>query len=119
MGQPGELWVKTPIVMQGYFRDAEQTSQAFEQGWFKTGDIVRQDEDGFYYHLSRKKDIIRRRGENISAVELETVIMELEAVYQVAAVAVASELGEDDIMVVIVKKPEHQLEAKDASFLES
>lgn len=113
VGQPGELWVKTPIVMQGYFRDAEQTSQAFEQGWFKTGDIVRQDEDGFYYHLSRKKDIIRRRGENISAVELETVIMELEAVYQVAAVAVASELGEDDIMVVIVKKPEHQLEAKD------
>ena len=113
IGQTGEFWVKTPIVMQGYFRDPEQTAKAFEGGWFKTGDIVRQDADGFFYHLSRKKDIIRRRGENISAVELETVLLELPAVYQAAAIAVPSELGEDDIMVVIVKQPGQALEASE------
>jgi len=102
--ETGELWVKTPIAMQGYFRDPEQTAQAFEQGWLKTGDLVRLDADGFFFHLSRKKDIIRRRGENIAAAELEMVINEIPGVYQVAAVAVPSELGEDDIMVVIVNK---------------
>ncbi len=100
----GEFWVRHPIVMQGYFRDAEQTAQAFHDGWLKTGDLVRRDADGYYFHLSRKKDIIRRRGENIAAAELEMVIGEHPAVYECAAVAVASSLGEDDILVAIVVK---------------
>jgi crotonobetaine/carnitine-CoA ligase len=104
-GEAGELWVKTPIAMQGYFRDPEQTQQAFHDGWLKTGDLVKYDEDGYYYHLSRKKDIIRRRGENIAAAELEMVIGELPGIYQVAAIAVPSELGEDDILIAAVKKP--------------
>lgn len=104
-GVAGELWVKTPIAMQGYFRDPEQTQQAFHDGWLKTGDLVKYDEDGYYYHLSRKKDIIRRRGENIAAAELEMVIGELPGIYQVAAIAVPSELGEDDILIAAVKKP--------------
>jgi crotonobetaine/carnitine-CoA ligase len=104
-GVVGELWVKTPIAMQGYFRDPEQTQQAFQDGWLKTGDLVKYDEDGYYYHLSRKKDIIRRRGENIAAAELEMVIGELPGIYQVAAIAVPSELGEDDILIAAVKKP--------------
>ena len=104
-GVAGELWVKTPIAMQGYFRDPEQTQQAFQDGWLKTGDLVKYDEDGYYYHLSRKKDIIRRRGENIAAAELEMVIGELAGIYQVAAIAVPSELGEDDILIAAVIKP--------------
>lgn len=104
VGVAGELWVKTPIVMQGYFRDPEQTQQAFHDGWLKTGDLVRCDEEGYYYHLSRKKDIIRRRGENIAAAELEMVIGELPGIYQVAAIAVPSELGEDEILIAAVKK---------------
>ena len=104
-GEAGELWVKTPIAMQGYFRDPEQTQHAFQDGWLKTGDLVKYDEDGYYYHLSRKKDIIRRRGENIAAAELEMVIGELPGIYQVAAIAVPSELGEDDILIAAVKKP--------------
>ena len=103
-GVAGELWVKTPIAMQGYFRDPEQTQQAFHEGWLKTGDLVRYDEDGYYYHLSRKKDIIRRRGENIAAAELEMVIGELPGIYQVAAIAAPSELGEDEILIAAVKK---------------
>jgi crotonobetaine/carnitine-CoA ligase len=113
VGTAGELWVKTPIVMQGYFNDPEKTTQAFHDGWLKTGDIVKQDSDGYFFHMARKKDIIRRRGENISAVELEGVISEMSEVYQVAAVAVPSELGEDDIMVVVVKQPHAVLTAAD------
>ena len=113
LGVPGELWVKTPIVMQGYFRDPEQTQQAFHDGWLKTGDLVKCDEDGFYYHLSRKKDIIRRRGENIAAAELEMVIGELQGIYQVAAIAVPSELGEDEILIAAVKKPDSSLTEQD------
>ncbi len=111
VGDTGELWVKTPIVMQGYFNDPEKTAHTFDDGWLKTGDIVKQDNDGYFFHMARKKDIIRRRGENISAVEVEAVIGEMSAVYQVAAVAVPSELGEDDILVVVVKQPNAALTA--------
>lgn len=101
----GELLVRTPIMMQGYFRDPEQTAAAFQDGWLLTGDLVRRDTDGFFFHVSRKKDIIRRRGENIAAAELEMVINEHPAVLETAALAVPSELGEDDILVAVVARP--------------
>jgi carnitine-CoA ligase len=101
----GELVVKTPIIMQGYFRDPDQTKAAFRDGWFLTGDLVRRDAEGWYYFVSRKKDIIRRRGENISAAELERVIDGHPAVHEAAAIAVPSELGEDEILVAVSLKP--------------
>jgi crotonobetaine/carnitine-CoA ligase len=101
----GELAVKTPIVMQGYFRDPEQTAAAFHDGWFLTGDLVRRDADGFYFYVSRKKDIIRRRGENIAGAELDRVIGLHPGVLEVAAIAVPSELGEDEILAVAVRRP--------------
>lgn len=113
--QIGELWVKSPIVMQGYFRDPEQTEQAFEDGWLKTGDLVRRDADGFYFHISRKKDIIRRRGENIAAAEIEMVIGEHPGVLQVAALAVPSEMGEDDVFVAVVARPWTTLSESDVA----
>lgn len=111
--QVGELLVKTPIVMKGYFRDPEQTEAAFVDGWFKTGDLVRRDADGFYTFVSRKKDIIRRRGENISGVEIDRVVGEHPAVKQVAAVAVPAELGEDEILVAVVRRDNAEVEAKE------
>jgi crotonobetaine/carnitine-CoA ligase len=110
-GETGELWVKTPIVMQGYFRDPEQTRAAFHDGWFKTGDLVRRDADGFFFFVSRKKDIIRRRGENIAGAELDRVIGSHPAVLEVAAIAVPAELGEDDILAAIVKRAGHEVSA--------
>jgi crotonobetaine/carnitine-CoA ligase len=104
-GEVGELIVKTPIIMQGYFRDPEQTKNAFRDGWFLTGDLVRRDADGYFFFVSRKKDIIRRRGENISGAELDRVIGEHPAVFEVAAIAVPSELGEDEILVAVVPRP--------------
>ena len=103
--QVGELIVRTPIIMQGYFRDPAQTNDAFRDGWFLTGDLVRRDADGYYFFVSRKKDIIRRRGENISGAELDRVIGEHPAVFEVAAIAVPSALGEDEILVAVVPRP--------------
>ena len=112
-GEVGELIVKTPIIMQGYFRDAEQTRAAFREGWFLTGDLVRRDEDGYFYFVSRKKDIIRRRGENIAGAELDRVVGAHPAVHEAAAIAVPSELGEDEILVAVVAKPGHSVNAED------
>ena len=113
VGEAGELAVKTPILMQGYFRDPEQTRAAFRDGWFLTGDLVRRDEDGFFFHISRKKDIIRRRGENIAGAELDRVIGAHPGVYEVAAIPVPAELGEDEIMAVVVPRPGHRVTAKE------
>ena len=109
----GEMWVKTPIVMQGYFRDAEQTKAAFHDGWFKTGDVVKRDADGYYSFVTRKGDIIRRRGENIAGAELDRVIGAHPAVHESAAVAVPAELGEDDILVCVVLKSGASATAQD------
>jgi crotonobetaine/carnitine-CoA ligase len=113
VGEVGELAVKTPIIMQGYFRDPEQTRAAFRDGWFLTGDLVRRDADGFYFHISRKKDIIRRRGENIAGAELDRVIGAHPGVLEVAAIPVAAELGEDEILAVVLPRPGAQLTAEE------
>ncbi|HEY8368399.1 MAG TPA: AMP-binding protein [Thermodesulfobacteriota bacterium] len=113
VGEVGELWVKTPIVMLGYFRDPEQTAASFRDGWFMTGDLVRRDADGYFYFVSRKKDIIRRRGENIAGAELDRVIGAHPGVYEVAVVAVPSELGEDEILAAVVPKAGYDLKAED------
>ncbi|MGA0033481.1 MAG: class I adenylate-forming enzyme family protein [Burkholderiales bacterium] len=112
-GEPGELWVKTPIIMQGYFRDPEQTANTFHEGWFKTGDLVKRDSDGYYFFISRKRDIIRRRGENIAAAELDRVVGEHPAVAEAGTIAVPSELGEDEIFVVCAVKPGEQVTAQE------
>lgn len=114
-GTVGELIVKTPIVTKGYFRDPEQTAAAFRDGWFLTGDLVTRDADGYYTFVSRKKDIIRRRGENIAGAELDRVIGEHPAVAEAAAIAVPAELGEDEILAAVVTKPGATLSAREVA----
>jgi len=104
-GTTGELAVRTPIVMQGYYRDPEQTAAAFRDGWFLTGDLGYRDGDGYFWFVARKKDIIRKRGENISGAELDRVIGAHPAVLEAAAIPVPSALGEDDILVAVVPRP--------------
>ena len=105
VGEIGELVVKTPIAFREYLNDPEQTAAAFRDGWFLTGDLARKDADGYFYFVARKKDIIRRRGENISGAELDRVVGEHPGVLEAAAIAVPSELGEDDILIAVVPKP--------------
>jgi carnitine-CoA ligase len=113
VGETGELVVKTPIAFKEYLRDPEQTASSHRDGWFLTGDLAKYDADGYFYFVARKKDIIRRRGENISGAELDRVISEHPGVLEAAAIAVPSELGEDDILVAVVAKPSVTLEVAD------
>jgi carnitine-CoA ligase len=101
-GEAGELLIRTPTLMLEYFRDPEQTGAAFIDGWFRTGDLVTQQEDGYFRFVARKKDIIRRRGENIAAAEIERVIGAHPGVHEVAVIGVPSELGEEEILAAIV-----------------
>ncbi len=104
-GGVGELVVRTPVVMKGYYRDPELTATAFRDGWFLTGDLGRRDADGYFWFVARKKDIIRKRGENISGAELDSVVMSHPDVLEAAAIPVPSELGEDDILVAVIPRP--------------
>jgi crotonobetaine/carnitine-CoA ligase len=104
-GQTGELVVKTPIVMKGYYRDPEQTQAAFRDGWFLTGDLAWRDADGYFWFVARKKDIIRKRGENISGAELDRVVTSHPDVLEAAAIPVPAELGEDEILMAVVPRP--------------
>lgn len=112
-GQTGELVVRTPIAMQGYFRDLEQTRAAFRDGWFLTGDLAYADADNYFWFVARKKDIIRRRGENISGAELDRVIGSHPAVLEAAAIPVPADLGEDEILVAIVTRDGQNLNPKE------
>ncbi len=104
-GETGELAVKTPMLMKGYFRDPQQTEAAFRDGWFLTGDLAWRDADGYFWFVARKKDIIRRRGENISGAELDRVVELHPDVIQCAAIPVPNDLGEDEILVAAVLRP--------------
>jgi crotonobetaine/carnitine-CoA ligase len=112
-GTAGELVVKIPTMMQGYFNDPEQTAGAFRDGWFLTGDLVYRTPEGCFYFVARKKDIIRRRGENIAGAELDRIISLHPNVLEVATIATDSELGEDEIMAVVVPRPGTNLVEED------
>ena len=104
-GQPGEIAISNPAVMPGYWRNEEQSDLALKNGWLHTGDLGWQDEDGFLYFVDRKKDVIRRRGENISSQEVEDVIKRHPTVLDCAVIAVPSELGEDEVKAYVTPRP--------------
>lgn len=100
----GEIVMKNPAIMKEYFMDPEATAAAIRDGWLFTGDLGYRDEDGFFYFFGRKKDVIRRRGENISAVEIEEVLAQHPGVLECAAIAVPSELADDEVKVYVVPR---------------
>jgi len=107
-GVPGELVIRPrePFsIAGGYFRMADRTVAAWRNLWFHTGDRVVCDEDGVFRFLDRLKDSIRRRGENISSVEVEDVLGSHPDVATTAVVPVPSELGEDEVMVFVTLRP--------------
>ena len=105
-GTPGELIYRNPVTMQGYFRNPEQTTATIRDGWLYTGDLVRRDEDGFFYFVDRKKDVIRVRGENVASSEVEQVLTEHPGVRDAAIVGVPSELTDEEIAAFVVPRPE-------------
>ncbi|WP_233862769.1 AMP-binding protein [Paraburkholderia adhaesiva] len=109
-GTPGELWVRAsgPQPRRGFFReylkDPEATTAAWEGGWFHTGDIVQQDADGQMYFVDRKKNVIRRSGENISAVEVESVLRKHPCVADVAVAATPDAVRGDEVLACVVPR---------------
>lgn len=104
-GQTGEIVARPrePFLLSyGYYKKPEVTIQAWANLWFHCGDRGYLDDDGYLWYVDRKKDVIRRRGENISSYELERQITSHPDVLECAAVPVPSDLGEDDVMVYVV-----------------
>ncbi|GGC74489.1 AMP-binding protein [Chelatococcus reniformis] len=103
-GEVGELIVRTdrPWAMNhGYYKNPAATAEAWRNGWFHTGDGFRRDEAGNFFFVDRMKDAIRRRGENISSFEVEAEVCAHPAVREAAAVAVKSEVSEDEVLVAV------------------
>lgn len=114
-GQSGEIVVRgrTPwLLMDRYFGMAEQTVEVYRQQWFHTGDRGRL-EDGWLYFIDRMKDSIRRRGENISSYEVEQSVLKHPSISEAAAVAVPSDLQEDEVKLVVVCRDGAALSAED------
>ncbi|SES04121.1 MULTISPECIES: ATP-dependent acyl-CoA ligase [Halopseudomonas] len=102
---PGEIVVRPlrpDIMFQGYWRRPEATLELMRNMWFHTGDIGKFDEDGFFFFVDRKKDYLRRRGENISSFEMESAFAVHPAISEVAVHAVLSDKGEDDVKVTAI-----------------
>jgi carnitine-CoA ligase len=104
-GQVGELLFRSPVQMLGYYRDPEQTATTIRDGWLHTGDLVRQDTDGYFYFVDRKKDIVRVRGENVASSEVEQVLADHPEVQEASVVGVPSELTDEDIAAFVVARP--------------
>jgi len=109
-GQTGEIWLKGPAITPGYWRKPEETDKAFEKGWFKSGDLGKVDEDGYYYLTDRIKHIIISGGENISPKEVETVINQVKGVAASSVVGIPDEKWGEKVVAAVVPTPGSKVE---------
>ncbi len=113
-GEVGELWVKGPNVTPGYWNRPKETEAAFENGWFKTGDSARVDEDGHYYIVDRTKDMYISGGENVFPVEVEAALAEAPEILDCAVIGVPDERwGEVGVAYILLKGKGDKLSADD------
>ena len=98
---------RSPQLLTGYYRDAKRTAEAFEGGWFHSGDLATVDEDGYITVVDRKKDIIKTGGENVASREVEETIYGIPAVSEVAVVGVPHPYWIEAVVAVVVRR-KHQ-----------
>jgi crotonobetaine/carnitine-CoA ligase len=106
----GELELRNPAIMRGYYEMPEETAAVLVDGWLRTGDLVTENDDGTYTFVGRKKEVIRRRGENLSPAEVEAALERHPAVAEAAVVGVPSDLSEDEIKAFVVAAPGARLD---------
>ncbi len=104
MGESGELLVKGPQVMKGYLNRPEATAETFRDGWLATGDVAKCDEDGYFYIVDRKKDMILVSGFNVFPNEIEEVAVMMDEVLEAAAVGIPHEISGEVVKLFVVKK---------------
>jgi long-chain acyl-CoA synthetase len=101
----GELWIKGPNVVRGYWKRPEETDKTFSKGWLHTGDVARLDEDNFIYIVDRAKDMIIRGGENVYSVQVEAALFEHPAVADCAVIGVPEPTLGEEVGAVVVLRP--------------
>ena len=107
-GEVGEIVIRPlepSLIMDGYYKMPEATVATMRNLWFHTGDLAYRDEDGFFFFVGRKKEVIRRRGENISAFEIEEIVSAHPTVLECAAIGIPSELTDEDVKLCVVLRP--------------
>jgi carnitine-CoA ligase len=110
VSQTGELLLSNPVVMLGYWEMPEQTAETIVDGWLHTGDLVTPNADGTLTFMSRLKEVLRRRGENLSPAEVEEAVASHPDVLECAVVGVPSELSEEEIKAYVVAVPGRELD---------
>ncbi len=105
-GAEGELLVKGPMVMKGYWNLPKETGEALKEGWLATGDIAKVDEEGFFYLVGRKKDMIKASGYSVFPAEVEALIYEHPAVEEVAVIGVPDPYRGENIKAFVILRPE-------------
>jgi fatty-acyl-CoA synthase len=109
VGEPGEICVAGPLLAAGYWNLPEATAETFRDGWMHTGDVAREDEDGFWYIVDRTKDMIVTGGFNVFPREVEDVVAEHPAVAQVGVIGVPHEKFGEAVTAVVVLRDGHEL----------
>jgi long-chain acyl-CoA synthetase len=106
---PGEICIKGPNVMKGYYKKPDANAESIKDGWFTTGDVAHRDEDGYYFIVDRKKDMIIRGGFNVYPREIEEILYAHEAVLEAAVIGVPHESHGEEVKAVIALKPGKQV----------
>lgn len=112
-GAVGELELRNPVIMRGYYEMPVETAEVLVDGWLRTGDLVRDNGDETFTFVGRKKEVIRRRGENLSPAEVEAALERHPDVAEAAVIAVPSELSEDDVKAFMTATPGRTVDVAD------
>lgn len=112
-GEPGELWIRGPNVMAGYWRNDQATAEALVDGWYRSGDIAWRDEDGYHYIVDRKKDMIISGGLNVYPAEVENAIYRHPGVAEVAVIGVPDPTWGESVKAIVVRRPGVDVTAED------
>ncbi len=112
-GEMGELIIKTDRMMKEYYRNPEETARVIRDGWLYTGDIAKVDEEGYFYVVDRKKDVIISGGENVFPTEVEEVILRHPKVLEAAVIGVPDERFGERVMAVVKLKPGEEMTKED------
>ncbi len=114
-GEVGEIVIRGHNVMKGYWERPDATAEAIRDGWFHSGDLARRDDDGCFFIVDRKKDLIIRSGYNVYPREVEEVLYEHPAVLEAAVVGIPDEALGEEVAAAVVARPGHELSAEQVS----
>lgn len=112
VNEPGQILVKGipgRTIMKGYYKNEQATSTTMKNGWLYTGDQALVKENGYFYFVDRQKDMIKRAGENVAAIEVENVIMEHSAVYEAAVIGIPDEIRDEAIIAFVILNHSHSV----------